>query len=53
MGGVICGYSAIGNVRNAKKPASRMNMEMTAAKIGRSMKKLENMGSVLFRPGRP
>ena len=42
-GGAISGYCAIGSVRIAARPASTRNMEITAAKIGRSMKKRENM----------
>src|SRR5438876_6793683 len=45
-GGAISGYCAIGRLRIAESPASTRNTEITAAKIGRSMKKRENM--VLF-----
>ena len=38
-GGAISGYCAIGSTRIAARPASTMKMEMTTAKIGRSMKK--------------
>src|SRR6185295_11550740 len=43
-GGAISGYCAIGRLRIADRPASTRNVEITAAKIGRSMKKRENMG---------
>src|SRR5437762_10861035 len=42
-GGAISGYWAIGRLRIADKPASTRNTEITAAKIGRSIKKRENM----------
>src|SRR4249920_1242974 len=42
-GGAISGYCAIGNERVADRPAITMKMASTAAKIGRSMKKRENM----------
>jgi hypothetical protein len=42
-GGAISGYCAIGSTRIAAIPASAMKSEMTTAKIGRSMKKRENM----------
>src|SRR5258708_30898968 len=42
-GGAISGYCAIGSVRIAARPASTRNSDITAAKIGRSMKKRENM----------
>src|SRR3954471_9003614 len=42
-GGAMSGYCAMGNVRIAARPASAMKMDRTAAKIGRSMKKRENM----------
>ena len=43
VGGVISGYCAIGNVNSAIEPPSVMMIEQTEAKIGRSMKKRENM----------
>src|SRR5215467_9923419 len=46
-GGAISGYCAIGSVRIAASPASTKNSAITAAKIGRSMKKREIMGSLL------
>src|SRR6266850_3632088 len=42
-GGAISGYCAIGSVRIDARPASTRNIERTAAKIGRSIKKRENM----------
>ena len=42
LGGVICGYCAMGSVQTAMPPANVMTMDSTAAKIGRSMKKREN-----------
>src|SRR5690242_17463955 len=42
-GGAISGYCAIGRFLIAASPASTMKIESTAAKIGRSMKKRENM----------
>src|SRR6185436_7522504 len=42
-GGAISGYCAIGSERIAARPASTKNTEITAAKIGRSMKNLESM----------
>src|SRR5262249_24541671 len=45
---VISGYCAIGNPLSAIKPAKVTMMDITEAKIGRSMKKRENMrGSLL------
>src|SRR5437762_6332287 len=42
-GGAISGYCAIGSERIDARPASTMNVEMTAANRGRSIKKRENM----------
>src|SRR3954465_6898568 len=42
-GGAISGYCAIGKGRTAAGPASAVKAARTAAKIGRSMKKRENM----------
>src|SRR3982750_2224261 len=42
-GGAISGYWAIGSERMAARPAMMKNVAMTTAKIGRSMKKRENM----------
>src|SRR5437016_1702219 len=47
-GGAMSGYCAMGRLRIAARPASTMKMDSTAAKIGRSMKNLENMGRVLL-----
>src|SRR5437879_4263616 len=46
LGGVICGYCAMGNVQTAIPPASVMTIDSTAAKIGRSMKKRENTAAL-------
>src|SRR5213592_100403 len=43
-GGAISGYCAIGSERIADRPAMTKKIDSTAAKIGRSMKKRENMG---------
>ena len=40
-GGTTSGYSLMGSLKSARRPAIVMNAEMTPAKIGRSMKKLE------------
>src|SRR3954466_3139578 len=48
-GGAISGYCAIGSERIAARPASTRNSEITAAKIGRSMKKRDSIGRF---PGR-
>src|SRR6476660_8304372 len=50
-GGAISGYCAIGRPRMEASPAMTMKMDRTAAKIGRSMKKRENMRPSLFRSG--
>jgi hypothetical protein len=42
-GGEISGYCAIGSTRIAARPARMMKIDRTAAKIGRSMKKRENI----------
>src|SRR3982751_5753284 len=47
VGGVTSGYGATGSVKTATPPASAMTMEMTVAKIGRSMKKRENKSRTL------
>src|SRR3954470_21702398 len=49
VGGLICGYCEIGRPWKARAPASTMTIDSTAAKIGRSMKKTENMVSALGR----
>src|SRR5947208_13314144 len=46
-GGAMSGYCAIGRLRIAARPASTMKMDSTAAKIGLSIKKRENMGLFL------
>src|SRR5579871_412662 len=43
LGGVICGYWATGRLSAATAPASVITMDRTDAKIGRSMKKCENI----------
>src|SRR5471030_276803 len=52
VGGAISGYWAIGRTCEATRPATVMTIEMTAAKIGREMKKL-NMKSALLRRSGP
>ena len=44
-GGAISGYCAIGSTRIDARPARMMKIDRTAAKIGRSMKKRENISS--------
>src|SRR5581483_11480186 len=44
-GGTTSGYSLIGSMNSAIAPPIVMNAEMTAAKIGRSMKKWESFTS--------
>jgi hypothetical protein len=39
--GMISGYSATGNLKSAMMPLSRMRVDRTAAKMGRSIKNLE------------
>src|SRR5690554_2086808 len=41
-GGTTSGYSLIGRIGIAIRPAAKITIESTAAKIGRSMKKWEN-----------
>ena len=48
VGGVIEGYWSIGNTKSDTPPATRSNSDSTVAKIGRSMKNLENLMTVLF-----
>ena len=43
MGGVISGYWATGSTQTAIPPPSVMMIDNTEAKIGRWMKKRENM----------
>ena len=47
-GGVICGNCAIGNACIATKPTTTMTIEITAAKMGRSMKAWTHGVSSLF-----
>ena len=42
VGGVMLGVCSTGRPGSATRPRMTMTMEMTAAKIGRSMKKAEN-----------
>jgi hypothetical protein len=53
VGGVISGNWAIGRVRIAARPPIVMIIEITEAKIGRSMQKRESMVAVLGRLGIP
>ena len=43
VGGVISGYWATGSVNSAIAPSSTIMMDSTAAKMGRRMKKWENV----------
>ena len=43
LGGVIGGYCASGRLKTATAPARVMTIDSTEAKIGRSMKKCENI----------
>src|SRR5437867_4501609 len=52
LGGVICGYWATGKLTTATAPARVMTMDRTDAKIGRSMKKCENMAALQSQKGR-
>src|SRR5262249_39586084 len=45
VGGAISGYWAIGSVNRAMPPPSTMTIDSTEAKIGRLMKKRENIGN--------
>src|SRR5258708_17555144 len=47
-GGAISGYCAIGRLRIAASPAITMKSDSTAAKMGRSMKRRENIVGPLF-----
>ena len=60
VGGAISGYWATGRLVTAMAPASTITSEITAAKIGRSMKNLEildkagfpeSFGNCDFNPG--
>src|SRR5262249_18426521 len=50
VGGVISGYCATGSVKRATPPASTTRIDSTDAKIGRSMKNLENTAHPPLRP---
>src|SRR5436190_24186830 len=43
LGGVIGGYCATGKFTSATAPARKITIDRTDAKIGRSMKKCENI----------
>src|SRR6476469_5243617 len=47
-GGTTSGYSEIGSLKMASKPATKMMIDRTAAKIGRSMKNLEKFMCLLL-----
>src|SRR5947209_19351233 len=51
LGGVIGGYCATGRLTTATAPARVMTIDSTDAKIGRSMKKCENMAALQSRQG--
>src|SRR3546814_12693085 len=44
-GGTTSGYSEIGSARRASRPETKMSIDRTPAKIGRSMKNLERFMS--------
>ena len=48
MGGVISGYCATGSVNTATSPSSVIRIDGTEARIGRSMKKRENIAAGLL-----
>jgi hypothetical protein len=49
VGGVISGYWAMGNTPTETAPAMTITMEMTLAKMGCSMKNLENISETPFK----
>src|SRR5690349_22559554 len=51
-GGTTSGYSLIGSVSIAMRPAMKITIESTAAKIGRSMKKRDRRMVLALRDGR-
>src|SRR5690242_941668 len=51
-GGTTSGYSLIGSVSIAIRPAMKITIESTAAKIGRSMKKRDRRMVLTLRDGR-
>src|SRR2546421_620487 len=51
LGGVICGYWATGRLQAATAPARVITIDSTEAKIGRSMKKCENMPGLKIHRG--
>ena len=50
VGGTTPGYSLIGSLRRANKPATTITSERTIAKMGRVMKKAENLIAHLPSP---
>src|SRR4051794_3929244 len=55
VGGVMSGYWAIGRLISARSPIRMMKMEMTQAKMGRSIKNRANNADLLsprLEPGR-
>src|SRR5580704_14220415 len=50
--GVTCGYCAIGSLTIATRPVMVITSAITAAKIGRSMKKWESMNRLPLSLGR-
>src|ERR1019366_3320824 len=52
VGGAISGYWAIGSTCEATRPATVIMIDMTPAKIGREMKKLNMEPALLRRGGR-
>ncbi len=50
VGGTTAGYSLTGSLRSARAPPTTITAERTAAKIGRVMKKDENL--IGHRPSR-
>src|SRR5690349_6965348 len=51
-GGTTSGYSLIGSVSIAMRPAMKITIDSTAAKIGRSMKKRDRRMVLTLRDGR-
>lgn len=49
LGGTTSGYSLIGSSGMAIRPAAKMMIDSTAAKIGRSMKKREKSIGVVLK----
>src|SRR5690242_12471552 len=53
LGGVMGGYCATGKLNAATVPASVITIDRTDAKIGRSMKKCENIPGFVGKGTRP